>query len=52
MLATLQSFASRYLLANTSPLSDAERSKSALGSLIGMWLCGLLLHAMLVGSHC
>lgn len=47
----LKSFARRFLLAETPPLSRAERWRSMIGALAGMGICGLMLHAMPVGSH-
>lgn len=47
----LKVFAHRYLLADTIALSPAERWRSALGTLLGIGVCGLLLHAMPVASH-
>jgi len=47
----LKHFAHHYLLADSPALSPPERRRSVLGALIGMGLCGLLLHAMPVGSH-
>ncbi len=41
----------RFLKTDSTPMSRAERRRSALGALAGMVLCGLLLHAMPVGSH-
>ena len=41
----------RFLLADTPPLSPAERRRSVLGVLVGVALCGFLLHTMPVGSH-
>lgn len=46
-----QALARRYLLADTPPLSPAERRKSALGALAGIALCGFLLHFIPVGTH-
>jgi len=51
MISSLRSLAQRFLLADTPPLSTAERWRSAWGALLGMGLCGLLLHAMPVGTH-
>lgn len=52
MLEKLRSFARHYLLADTPPLSFAERWRSALGALVGMALIGLMLHAaMPAGSR-
>ncbi|MCP5277639.1 MAG: HPP family protein [Thiobacillus sp.] len=43
--------ARRFLLADTPPLSPAERLRSALGALVGIAICAIALHAMPVGSH-
>lgn len=51
MINWLHAFARRYLLADTIALSPAERWRSALGALLGMGVCGLLLHALPVASH-
>jgi CBS domain-containing membrane protein len=51
MIARIQTFARRYLLADTIALSPAERWRSAWGALLSMGLCGLLMHAMPVDSH-
>lgn len=51
MSPTLRSFARHFLLADTTPLSPAERRRSVLGVLVGIALCGFLLHAMPVGAH-
>ena len=51
MIAKLRDFARRFLLADTIALSPAERWRSALGALLGVGVCGLLMHAMPIGSH-
>lgn len=51
MIGTLKSHTRRLLLADTPALSSAERRRSVWGALLGTGLCGLLLHAMPVGSH-
>lgn len=43
--------ARRFLLADTSPLSTAERWRSFVGALIGTALSAFLMHAMPVGTH-
>lgn len=47
----LNSFARRFLFADTPSLSVAERWKSGVGALLGMAFNGLLIHAMPVGTH-
>lgn len=47
----LPAFARRLLLADTPPLSPAERRRSVIGALLGTVLCGLLLYAMPVDGH-
>lgn len=47
----LTAFARRYLLADTIALSPAERWRSALGALLSMGLCGVLMHALPVDAH-
>ncbi|MEW5786958.1 MAG: HPP family protein [Pseudomonadota bacterium] len=51
MTGRLRAFARRYLLADTIALSPGERWRSALGALLAMLLCGLLLAAMPMASH-
>lgn len=50
-LGILKSFGHRFLWADTPAMSPAERWRSFVGALLGMGICGLLLHAMPVGSH-
>lgn len=40
-----------WLLADTPALSAGERSRAALGALLGIGLCGLLFHALPLGSR-
>ncbi len=47
----LKIFARHFLLAETPPLSRAERWRSMFGALVGVGICGLMLHAMPIGSH-
>ena len=47
----LKSFARQFLLADTPPLSKAERWRSGLGALAGMAISGFVMHAMPIGSH-
>ena len=51
LVDSLKSFARQFLLAETLPLSRAERMRSMLGALVGVGISSLLLHAMPVGSH-
>ena len=51
MIDILKSRARRFLLADTPALSTSERRRSVWGALLGMGFCGLLLHAMPVGTH-
>ena len=51
MAESLKSFARRFLLADTPPLSRAEAWRSGLGALIGIAISGATLHAMPVESH-
>jgi CBS domain-containing membrane protein len=51
MLDKYRSLARAFFLADTPSLSPAERRRSALGALLGVGLCGLVLHAMPVASH-
>lgn len=51
MIDKYWSLARELFLADTPALSAAERRRSTLGALLGVGLCGLVLHAMPVGSH-
>lgn len=51
MIGKLKAFVRRYLLADTIALSPAERWRSVLGALLGVGVCGFLMHAMPIGSH-
>lgn len=44
-------FARRFLLADTPPLSTAERWRAAWGALLGVAISGFLTHAMPVSQH-
>lgn len=51
MFPLLKSFALRYLLADIPPLSGAECRRSALGALLGLGFCGVLMHFMPIGHR-
>jgi CBS domain-containing membrane protein len=51
MIRAFRRFARRYLVADTIALSPAERWRSALGALLAVGVCGLLMHAMPIGAH-
>lgn len=51
MIEKSRSLVRLLFLADTPALSAAERRRSALGALLGVGLCGLVLHAMPVASH-
>ena len=48
---TMHSFARRLLLADTPPMSKAERWRAALGALFGLAISGFLTHTMPIGHH-
>ncbi len=51
MYKRIQSIAATLFSVDTPALSVAERWRSALGALLGVGLCGLILHSMPVASH-
>lgn len=47
----MRSFARRFLLADTPPMSKAERWRAAWGALFGLAISGFLTHTMPIGHH-